>query len=101
MLDDYLALPYTIELVRDEDDEGNAGYLAEVEELPGCLSQGATPEEAIRNIFDAMEGWLSVALEDGTPIPEPRAGRTTAAASCFGSRRPSMPSSRARQTARG
>ncbi len=74
-LDDYLALPYTIELVRDEDDEGNSGYVAEVEELPGCLSQGATPEEAIRNIFDAMEGWLSVALEDGRPIPEPRAGK--------------------------
>jgi predicted RNase H-like HicB family nuclease len=74
-LDDYLALPYTIELVRDEEDEGNAGYIAEVDELPGCLSQGATPEEAIRNIFDAMEGWLSVALEDGTPIPEPRAGK--------------------------
>jgi predicted RNase H-like HicB family nuclease len=74
-LDDYLALPYTIALVRDEDDEGNAGYVAEVEELPGCLSQGATPEDAIRNIFDAMEGWLSVALEDGKAIPEPRAGK--------------------------
>ena len=74
-LDDYLGLPYTIELVRDEDDEGNSGYVAEVKELPGCLSQGATPEEAIRSIFDAMEGWLSVALEDGRSIPEPRAGK--------------------------
>lgn len=75
-LEGYLALPYTIELVRDEDDDGNVGYVAEVEELPGCLSQGATPEEAIRNIFDAMEGWLSGALEDGKAIPEPRAGKS-------------------------
>lgn len=75
-LEDYLALPYAIELVRDEDEEGNTGFVAEVEELPGCLSQGATPEEAIHNVFNAMEGWLSVALEDGRPIPEPRAGRT-------------------------
>jgi predicted HicB family RNase H-like nuclease len=35
----------------------------------------ATIPEAIRNIFDAMEGWLSVALEDGKAIPEPRAGK--------------------------
>jgi len=75
-LEDYLALPYTIGLVRDEDDEGNVGFVAEVEELPGCLSQGATPDEAIHNVFNAMEGWLSVALEDGRPIPEPRVARS-------------------------
>jgi antitoxin HicB len=74
-VDDYLELPYTIELVRDEDDEGNVGYVAEVDELPGAISQGATPEEAIRSVFDAMKGWLSVALEDGREIPEPRRGK--------------------------
>src|SRR5712691_3819917 len=74
-LDDYLALPYTIELVRDEDDEGNAGYVSEVEELPGCLSQGTTPEDSIRNIFEALECWLSVPLEDGRSLPAPRAGK--------------------------
>ena len=74
-LDEYLKLPYTIELVRDQDDDGNRGFVAEVEELPGCISQGATPEEAIRNVFDAMHGWISVALEDGRDIPEPRTGK--------------------------
>lgn len=72
-LDEYLTLPYRIALVHDEDDEGNAGWVAEVEELPGCLSQGATPEEAIENVLDAMKGWISVALEDEKEIPEPRA----------------------------
>lgn len=76
-LDEYLALPYHITLVHDADDEGNEGWVAEVEELPGCLSQGATPEEAVVNIRDAMMGWISVALEDGSPIPEPRETRAS------------------------
>jgi predicted RNase H-like HicB family nuclease len=72
----YLRLPYHIEITLDRDDEGNAGWFAEVEELPGCMSQGRTPEEAVHNIFDAMEGWLSVAIEDGIDIPEPRSPTT-------------------------
>jgi antitoxin HicB len=36
------------------------------------MSQGDTPEEALAMIRDALEGWLSVALEDGASIPEPR-----------------------------
>jgi hypothetical protein len=36
------------------------------------MSQGSTPEEAIRMIDDAMRGWLEVSIEDGDPIPEPR-----------------------------
>jgi antitoxin HicB len=71
-LDEYLDLPYRIALTRDSDEEGNAGWVAEVEALPGCISQGETPEEAVANIRDAMEGWISVMLEDGKPIPEPR-----------------------------
>jgi antitoxin HicB len=65
---------YTIKLVRDEDDEGNAGYVAEVEDPPGCISQGATPEDAIRNLFDAIRGWLLVALEDGRDRHRPAWG---------------------------
>jgi len=71
--EDYLALPYAIELVQDVDDDGHRGWVAEIEELPGCLSQGSTAEEAIANVRDAMLGWISVALEDGRTIPQPRA----------------------------
>lgn len=67
-LDDYLALPYTIELVPDPD----GGWFVAVKELPGCMSQGDTEEEALEMIHDALEGWLAVALEDGMRIPEPR-----------------------------
>ncbi len=71
-LEKYLDLPYRVILIHDRDEEGNEGYVAEVEELSGCYSQGRTVEEAYRNIRDAMVGWISVALEDGQPIPEPR-----------------------------
>jgi antitoxin HicB len=71
-LEEYLELPYTIELVHDRDDR-NEGWFAQVKELPGCMSQGATIDEAVENLRDAMAGWISVAIEDGMPIPEPRA----------------------------
>ena len=71
--EDYMALPYTIEITPSRDDDGIEGYVAQVKELPGCVSQGATIEEAAASVRDAMEGWLSIALEDHREIPEPRA----------------------------
>jgi len=71
-IDEYLDLPYTISIVHDRDDDGNEGYVAEVRELPGCFSQGDSIEEAAAQVRDAMAGWISIALEDGVEIPEPR-----------------------------
>jgi antitoxin HicB len=71
-VDEYLDLPYRVILLPDKDEDGNEGFVAEVEELPGCYSQGRTVEEAYRNVRDAMVGWISVALADGQSIPEPR-----------------------------
>ena len=67
-LDYYLGLPYTIRLVP----EMGGGWFVEVAELPGCMSEGDDPDDAIAMIRDAMRCWLEVALEDGLPIPEPR-----------------------------
>jgi antitoxin HicB len=67
-LEYYLGLPYTIELKPDPE----AGWFVKVEELPGCMSQGDTVEEALEMIREAMELWLEVALDGGNPIPEPR-----------------------------
>lgn len=64
----YMSLPYTIELWRASE----GGWVVRVKELPGCVSQGETAEEALTMIQDAMRGWLEVALEYGDPIPEPR-----------------------------
>ena len=42
-------------------EKDEAGYfVAEVPALPGCLSQGKTQEEALKNIKEAVEGWLEV-----------------------------------------
>lgn len=71
-LEEYLQLPYRISLTWDEDEEGQGGWVAEVLELPGCISQGATPDEAVEHVRDAMADWITVALEDGRPVPEPR-----------------------------
>ncbi len=59
--------PYARVLVPDK----AGGYVAEVLELPGCISEGETADEAMENLEDAMRGWLEVALEDGKHIPEP------------------------------
>jgi len=54
--------------------EPEEGYLREVLELPGCLTAGATPEEALQNLDEAMALWIESALAHGDPIPEPAAG---------------------------
>lgn len=43
------------------------GYVAEVPELPGCVSQGKTIDLAIENIKDAIEGYLYVQAKHGKP----------------------------------
>jgi antitoxin HicB len=71
--EEFLRRPYRISLTPDRDDEGNEGWIAEVDELPGCISQGETVESAVESVRDAMLGWISIALEEGRPIPPPRA----------------------------
>lgn len=72
-VEEYLELPYAIVVVQDVDEDGNTGWVAEVEELPGCISQGRTAQEAVEHVREAMRDWITVALEDGVAIPEPRA----------------------------
>lgn len=44
--------------------EIDGGYIAECLELPGCMSQGDTEDEAKTNIVDAIESCISVLVED-------------------------------------
>ena len=48
------------------------GFVAELEDLPGCLTQGETLEEVFLRINDAKRAWIESAYEDGIPIPLPR-----------------------------
>ena len=52
---------------------GEDGYwVAECPSLPGCVSQGATKQETIANIKEAIEGYLLALEEDGLQAPEER-----------------------------
>lgn len=50
-----------IKVVVHEAEEG--GYWAEVPAIPGCATQGETFEELLKNLYEAVEGCLSVDLE--------------------------------------
>lgn len=50
------------------------GYLGEVLELPGCVTAGATAEEALENLDEALAAWVEGALIRGMSIPDPVAG---------------------------
>ncbi|HHT9133740.1 MAG TPA: type II toxin-antitoxin system HicB family antitoxin [Candidatus Avalokitesvara rifleensis] len=47
-----------LHVVVEKDEAGY--YVAEVPALPGCLSQGKTKDEALKNIKEAINGWLEV-----------------------------------------
>ena len=67
-IEEYMKLPYTMELVPDVDE---GGFVASFPDLPGCLSIGDTAEEAVANALEAKRVWLEAALEDGIEIQEP------------------------------
>jgi predicted RNase H-like HicB family nuclease len=47
-------------------------FIAEVPELPGCMADGATYQEALSNAEVIIREWLETARELGRPTPEPR-----------------------------
>jgi antitoxin HicB len=63
---------YYARITRQED-----GYLVEFPDLPGCLTEGATREDALQNAREALSGWLFVALKNGQEftMPSPHRGR--------------------------
>ena len=66
-LEYYLSRLYKIEISTAS--EGD--FVVSVPDLPGCISQGETIEEALKMIEDAKKAWIETALEEGIEIPEP------------------------------
>ncbi len=52
-----------VKVVVHQADEG--GYWAEVPAIPGCATQGETFEELLKNLYEAVEGCLSVDVSAG------------------------------------
>lgn len=55
--------------------EEDTCFIAEVPELPGCTAHGATEEDALQNVKDAIKFWIDTAKEFGDPIPKPKGRR--------------------------
>ena len=55
-----------LKVVIHEAEEG--GFWAEVPSIPGCATQGETFEELLKNIYEAVEGYLSVDIKPFDPM---------------------------------
>ena len=60
---------YEIILYWSQEDDG---YIAEVPELAGCMADGKTPVEAVKNAEVVIQELLETAVRLGRPIPEPK-----------------------------
>lgn len=67
-VDYYMSLSYPILLVYDQEDDY---WIARIPDLPGCTSDGADPNEAVKNVRDAQLGWIDVCIERGQEVPLP------------------------------
>ncbi len=67
-LEEYMKLPYKLEIVPDTEE---SGFVASYPELPGCITCGETIADVVANAEDAKRVWLSTAIEDKIEIAEP------------------------------
>ena len=67
-LEEYMKLPYKLEIIPDTDEKG---FAASYPELPGCVTCGSSIAEIVLNSEDAKRAWISAAIEEGIKINEP------------------------------
>ncbi len=61
---------FSLEIRPLTDDEGG-GFVASFPDLPRCIADGETPEEAIADARGAFDCWMDAHLADGRPVPTP------------------------------
>ena len=67
-MEEQLKYPFEIRYLSEEE---GGGYLISFPDLLGCISDGETIEEAIKNGIDAMNSWIETSKEFNDPTPEP------------------------------
>lgn len=60
-------MKYRVLLTQDED----GVFVAEVPNLPGCISDGKTRDQALTNVKEAIEAYLEDVEKHGDPLPSP------------------------------
>jgi predicted RNase H-like HicB family nuclease len=66
---------YEVTIYWSDEDEA---FVAEVPELPGCMADGASYQEALANVETVIREWIETAKELGRPVPEPKRRLTAA-----------------------
>jgi predicted RNase H-like HicB family nuclease len=64
-----MLIKYELIVFWSDDDQS---FVVDVPELPGCMADGETYEQAVANARQVIEEWITVARELGRPIPEPK-----------------------------
>ena len=64
-----MSIKYEMIIYWSDEDEA---FLVEVPELPGCMADGGTYEEAVNNAQKVIHEWIETARELGREIPEPK-----------------------------
>ena len=64
-----MELKYEMIIYWSQQDEA---YVVEVPELPGCMADGRSYQEAVANAEAIISEWITTARELGRPIPQPR-----------------------------
>ena len=69
-----MSIRYELVIYWSEEDNS---FVVEVPELPGCMADGATYEEAVTNARQVIEEWIQTARQMGRTVPEPKRSRVT------------------------
>jgi predicted RNase H-like HicB family nuclease len=64
-----MSIQYELIIYWSEEDQS---FVVEVPELPGCMADGETYEQAVANARQVIEEWIETAREQGRPIPKPK-----------------------------
>jgi predicted RNase H-like HicB family nuclease len=76
-IEEYLSRPYSTIVVPDVTTDNESCYVAYHPELEGCMSHGNTPEEAICNLREVTELYISTLLDKGLDVPFPQGVKIT------------------------
>lgn len=64
-----MSIKYELVIYWSEEDQS---FIVDVPELPGCMADGETQEEALANARVIIEEWVETARALGRPVPEPK-----------------------------